>query len=100
MNAIRTFYDFPFGWATIRHGLPALIPLLERLMPPEIGVVPSATIDRLIVNSPYEEPASMRYDRTTRLFDLEDGRRPAGYVGLRETPPRSTIPASSVRFRW
>ena len=40
-----------------------------------------ATIDRLIVNSPYEEPARhWRYDRTTRLFDLADGRRPAGYV--------------------
>ena len=40
-----------------------------------------ATIDRLIVNSPYEEPAKhWRYDRKTRLFDLADGRRPAGYV--------------------
>ena len=43
--------------------------------------MPSATIDRLIVNSPYEEPARhWRYDRTTRLFNLEEGRRPAGYV--------------------
>jgi len=43
--------------------------------------VPSATIDRLIVNSPYEEPVRhWRYDRATRLFNLEDGRRPAGYV--------------------
>ena len=41
----------------------------------------SATIDRLIVNSPYEEPAQhWRYDRETRLFDLAAGRRPAGYV--------------------
>ena len=40
-----------------------------------------ATIDRLIVNSPYVEPAQhWCYDRTTRLFDLADGRRPAGYV--------------------
>ena len=39
------------------------------------------TIDRLIVNSPYEEPTKhWRYDRQTRLFDLADGRRPAGYV--------------------
>ena len=39
------------------------------------------TIDRLIVNSPYEEPAHhWRYDRTTRRFDLAPGRRPAGYV--------------------
>ncbi|MCL6510889.1 MAG: DEAD/DEAH box helicase family protein [Anaerolineae bacterium] len=40
-----------------------------------------ATIDRLIINSPYEEPARhWRYDRETRLFDLVEGRRPAGYV--------------------
>ena len=43
--------------------------------------MPGATIDRLIVNSPYEEPAQhWRYDRKTRLFDLAAGRRPAGYV--------------------
>lgn len=40
-----------------------------------------STIDRLIVNSPYEEPARhWRYDHETRLFDLVEGRRPAGYV--------------------
>ncbi len=40
-----------------------------------------AAIDRLIVNSPWEEPERhWRYDRKTRLFDLADGRRPAGYV--------------------
>jgi len=39
------------------------------------------TIDRLIVNSPYEEPRRhWRYDRATQLFDLVEGRRPAGYV--------------------
>ena len=43
--------------------------------------MPQATIDRLIVNSPYEEPTRhWQYDRATQLFDLEDGRRPAGYV--------------------
>ena len=43
--------------------------------------MPSATIERLIVNSPYEEPQRhWRYDRDTRLFDLVEGRRPAGYV--------------------
>ncbi len=43
--------------------------------------MPSATIDRLIVNSPYEEPTRhWRYDRVTRLFNLDEGRRPAGYV--------------------
>ena len=40
-----------------------------------------ATIDRLIVNSPYKEPARhWSYDRATRSFDLLEGRRPAGYV--------------------
>ncbi len=40
-----------------------------------------ATIDQLIINSPYEVPARhWRYDRETRLFDLVDGRRPAGYM--------------------
>ena len=40
-----------------------------------------ATIDRLTINSPYEEPKRhWRYDRQTRLFDLAAGRRPAGYV--------------------
>ncbi len=39
------------------------------------------TIDRLIINSPYEEPARhWRYDRETRTFDLVEGRRSAGYV--------------------
>ena len=43
--------------------------------------MPTATIDRLIVNSPYEEPRQhWRYDRATRLFDLAEGRRPAGYL--------------------
>ena len=39
------------------------------------------TIDRLIVNSPYEEPKHhWRYIRETRLFELAEGRRPAGYT--------------------
>ncbi len=38
-------------------------------------------IDRLIINSPYEEPKHYwRYERESRTFDLADGRRPAGYV--------------------
>ena len=41
----------------------------------------TATINQLIINSPYEEPAEhWQYDRKTRLFDLAPGRRPAGYV--------------------
>ncbi|MDY0281659.1 MAG: DEAD/DEAH box helicase family protein, partial [Salinivirgaceae bacterium] len=43
--------------------------------------MPRTTIDRLIINSPYDEPARhWRYDRTTKSFDLLAGRRPAGYV--------------------
>ena len=39
------------------------------------------TIDRLIINSPYEEPARYwRYNREGRTFSLAEGRRPAGYV--------------------
>lgn len=39
------------------------------------------TIDRLIINSPYDEPRRhWRYERETRTFDLVEGRRPAGYV--------------------
>lgn len=43
--------------------------------------MPQTTIDKLIINSPYEEPARhWSYDRENRLFDLVDGRREAGYV--------------------
>ncbi|MDP3115467.1 MAG: DEAD/DEAH box helicase family protein [Candidatus Cloacimonadaceae bacterium] len=43
--------------------------------------MPQTTIDRLIVNNPYEEPQYYwKYDPPTRLFDLAEGRRPAGYV--------------------
>jgi type III restriction enzyme len=42
---------------------------------------PTATIDQLIISSPYDEPAEhWRYDRETRRFTREPGRRPAGYV--------------------
>lgn len=45
-----------------------------------------ATIDQLIINSPYEEPSRYwSYDRETRQFtQVEGNRRPAGYV--RATP--------------
>ncbi|NLE37222.1 MAG: DEAD/DEAH box helicase family protein, partial [Pirellulaceae bacterium] len=39
------------------------------------------SIDQLIINSPYEEPAShWKYHRQMRFFTRQDGRRPAGYV--------------------
>ena len=44
------------------------------------------TIDRLIINSPYDEPTRhWRYERETRTFDLVEGRRPAGYVVASES---------------
>ena len=43
------------------------------------------TIDRLIINSPYEEPTQYwSYKRETRTFSRKDGRRPAGYVRASE----------------
>ena len=43
--------------------------------------MPQTTIDRLIINSPYEEPRQhWRNERETRTFSLVEGRRPAGYV--------------------
>lgn len=47
--------------------------------------MPSTTIDQLIINSPYSEPAEhWKYDRETRLFSRVPGRRPAGYVRASE----------------
>lgn len=40
-----------------------------------------AIIDKLIINSPYEEPQEhWKYDRESRTFSRVAGRRPAGYV--------------------
>jgi type III restriction enzyme len=42
---------------------------------------PTPTIDQLIISSPYEAPAEhWKYERETRRFTREPGRRPAGYV--------------------
>jgi type III restriction enzyme len=41
----------------------------------------SATIDQLIISSPYDQPNEhWKYDRETRRFTREPGRRPAGYI--------------------
>jgi type III restriction enzyme len=41
----------------------------------------AGAIDQLIVNNPYEEPTQhWRYDRESRSFSLEPGRRSAGHV--------------------
>ena len=45
--------------------------------------MPQSTIDRLIINSPYDEPSGhWKYNREKRSFDPkpEPGRRPAGYL--------------------
>lgn len=40
-----------------------------------------SSIDQLIINGPYEEPAEhWRYARESRSFSRETGRRPAGYL--------------------
>ncbi len=40
-----------------------------------------STIDRLIINKPYEEPKKhWSYNRETRKFSRKPGRRPAGYL--------------------
>jgi type III restriction enzyme len=40
-----------------------------------------SNIDRLIINSPYFVPQKYwSYDPGTRLFDMKEGRRPAGYI--------------------
>jgi len=63
------------------------------------------TIDRLVINSPYEEPKyHWRYDRVTRQFELIEGRRPAGYViatpglSLSMTPVFLSNSHWSIRF--
>jgi type III restriction enzyme len=41
----------------------------------------AGNIDKLIINSPFEEPKHYwSFERDTRTFDKKDGRRPAGYV--------------------
>jgi len=58
------------------------------------------TIDRLIINSPYEEPARhWRYDRETRTFELVEGRRPAGYVVASRDSRAFDDPGDFVQIR-
>ena len=43
--------------------------------------MPQATINQLVINSPYEEPSQhWKYCREAQSFDLREGRRPAGYM--------------------
>lgn len=57
------------------------------------------TIDRLIINSPYEEPTRYwRYDRETRTFSLVEGRRPAGYIVASESSKTFDDPGEFVEI--
>ena len=58
-----------------------------------------SSIDRLIVNSPYEEPTRYwSYDRETRMFSLLEGRRPAGYVVASESSKAFDDPGTFVEI--
>lgn len=55
--------------------------------------------DRLIVNSPYEEPSRYwKYNPATGLFRLEDGRRPAGYLIASDRSQRQDDPGVFVEI--
>jgi type III restriction enzyme len=58
------------------------------------------TIDRLIINSPYEEPERYwRYNRESRTFTLVEGeRRPAGYVIASESSKSFDDPGEFVEI--
>ncbi len=59
----------------------------------------STTIDQLIINSPYEEPKQYwHYDRTSRLFNLTEGRRPAGYIIASENSKTFDDPGKFVEI--
>ncbi|HEU5413763.1 MAG TPA: DEAD/DEAH box helicase family protein [Candidatus Angelobacter sp.] len=62
----------------------------------EVG---TATIDQLIITSPYEEPKEhWKYDRETRRFTREPGRRPAGYVRASEASKSFDDPGEFVEL--
>jgi type III restriction enzyme len=59
----------------------------------------SATIDQLIINSPYEEPREhWRYHRETRLFTREAERRKAGYIRASEKSRTFDDPGTFVEL--
>jgi type III restriction enzyme len=59
----------------------------------------SATIDKLIISSPYEEPNEhWKYDRETRRFSRVPGRRPAGYVRASEASKSFDDPGEFVEL--
>ncbi|HVY73794.1 MAG TPA: DEAD/DEAH box helicase family protein, partial [Puia sp.] len=56
-------------------------------------------IDKLIINSPYEEPRQYwEYIRDTREFVLQRGRRPAGYVVASESSKSFDDPGTFIEI--
>ncbi|MCK6468716.1 MAG: DEAD/DEAH box helicase family protein [Candidatus Brocadia sinica] len=56
-------------------------------------------IDKLIINSPYEEPRQYwEYIRDTREFILQEGRRPAGYVVASENSKSFDDPGTFIEI--
>jgi len=61
--------------------------------------VASATIDQLIITSPYNEPSEhWKYDRETRRFTREPGRRPAGYIRASDASKSFDDPGEFVQL--
>lgn len=59
------------------------------------------TIERLIINSPYEEPARhWRYEWEMRTLDLVDGRRPACYMVMSGDSRAFDDPVSLWNYPW
>ncbi|MCF6154152.1 MAG: type III restriction endonuclease subunit R [Candidatus Brocadia sp.] len=58
------------------------------------------TIDKLIINSPYEEPKQYwEYIRDTREFVKQDGRRPAGYIVASESSRSFDDPGTFIEIK-
>jgi len=56
-------------------------------------------IDKLIINSPYEEPQQYwEYIRDTREFILQEGRRPAGYIVASESSKSFDDPGTFIEI--
>src|SRR5436305_479372 len=61
--------------------------------------VGTATIDQLIISTPYDEPVEhWKYDRETRRFTRERGRRPAGYVRASEASKSFDDPGEFIEL--
>ena len=57
------------------------------------------TIDQLILNSPYHEPAEYwSYNREKREFTRKQGRRPAGYVRASESSKSFDDPGEFIEL--